>query len=543
MSGSGVTVNEIGYSDAPTLPIPKPSTKRYLDAVTPPKPKGDAVSQGAASAETAVAGAMSDIQQNRKSTSALADQIKQSNAQFQKANPPPNYEAAMKMIDSHPEIKQGNLLKAMVNPVFLVALAATAAVSRGHILGAMQAAGAYMKGFQIGDQQRMDAARQKWLDDVQSAKDHIDLTNKQYQSAIEAHKYDVDALQTQMEILGNQNKDDVMLAGLAKDAATIPEEVLKTRASVSKDLAEAHSAAMLDMDKQNAALIRQEAAQKVKDGTLKSQDANEWMLNKSEEIKNGGGGGPAASPEERQSAAAQVAMGMPLNQVVPGYGKQAAAKREQARTDAIHQIIQQHPGMKPDEAGRYLANKTIEFLAGRSSVTQLTKMAGGTKQGIEQLDYNIDKATEEMKKLSSSNISPVLNAIARGQEKWTGDPAYSSLFFYLGGAAVEAARLRSGGQASAAQLHQGAAEEAEQWANINMTPKSWASVAAAMKNEGRYKLKTYQDAIDYQESGAPNFEPNPAWPAAPQQDGKVLKDSTGAVVAKSSGGQWISPNE
>jgi hypothetical protein len=114
-----------------------------------------------------------------------------------------------------------------------------------------------------------------------------------------------------------------------------------------------------------------------------------------------------------------------------------------------------------------------------------------------------------MAKLKSSNMSPVINAIARGEEKWTGDPAYSGLFYFMNASATESARLLSGGQASAAQLHQGAAEEAKQWANIDMTPNSWKEVAASMRAEGQARLKTYEDAIT---AGQGNFRD----PAAPQ---------------------------
>src|SRR5208283_3737478 len=107
-------------------------------------------------------------------------------------------------------------------------------------------------------------------------------------------------------------------------------------------------------------------------------------------------------------------------------------------------------------------------------------------------------------KLKGSDISPVINALVRGEEKWTGEPAYAGLFYYMNAAATESARLLSGGQASAAQLHQGAAEEAKQWANINMTPASWEEVKTAMRAEGSNKIETYEAAI---KAGQGNFTP------------------------------------
>ena len=209
------------------------------------------------------------------------------------------------------------------------------------------------------------------------------------------------------------------------------------------------------------------------------------------------------SPDQLASNGAAFATGMPLSQIVPGYGKQAVAKREEVKNEGMKQIMAE-TGMDAKQAGGEWAQRQIDYVAGKSSSRQLTVMQGATKQAVSQLDFNIKKTNEEMAKIPSSELSPLINAIARGTEKWTGNPQYSSLYYYLGGAAIEAARIRSGGQASVAQLHAGAQEEAKQWANINMTPASWKAVAAAMQQEGHAKLKTYVDALNSQRIGGGN---------------------------------------
>jgi hypothetical protein len=251
-------------------------------------------------------------------------------------------------------------------------------------------------------------------------------------------------------------------------------------------------------------------------------------------------------PAQMSSGAAQAATGQPLNQIAPGYGKEAAAMRSQLRAGAI-QLIMQQQGVDATHAGQILAERTINYQAGKRSVTQLVTMRGATEQAIRQLDFNVDQTKKEMAKLGSSDVSPVVNAIARGVEKWTGNPAYSSLFYYMHASAVESARILSGGQASIAQLHQGAMEEAKQWANINMTPSMWDSVSDAMKAEGQQRLQTYDSAIDAQrqftgggDAGTGGFMPDPEWPPAPSADGKVLMDH-GTVVARSKGGKWVQP--
>lgn len=213
--------------------------------------------------------------------------------------------------------------------------------------------------------------------------------------------------------------------------------------------------------------------------------------------------GQKSTPESRAATAGMVAQGMPLSQAVPGYGAASTQERRDARDDAIKLIQKQHPEMGIEQAGAELANRSIDFVAGKRSVTQLNTMLGATRQAVDQLDFNVKKVTEQMDKLPSSDLSPVINAIARGASKWSGDPAYSSLFYYMHAAGMESARILQGGQASIAQLHQGAADEAKKWADANFTtPKAWKEgVAPAMQQEGAERIKTYERAIAKQRPG------------------------------------------
>lgn len=247
-----------------------------------------------------------------------------------------------------------------------------------------------------------------------------------------------------------------------------------------------------------------------------------------------GGSSEPPTPEERESYGAQAATGMPVNQIVPGYGKDAVNLRQQVRSDAIKKIMADN-NMSASEAGVELANRSIDFQSGKKSEGQLVQMLGATKQAVNQLDFNIEHTKEEMKKLDSSNLSPIINAVARGEEKWTGDPAYSSLFYYMHATAVESARILSGAQSSAAQLHQGAMQEAQQWASINMTPDSFDAVAKAMKDEGQNRIDSYEMAIKSQRAGGDKSQPaastGEARPAGAPADAKKAPD-----------GLWYSPD-
>jgi len=214
--------------------------------------------------------------------------------------------------------------------------------------------------------------------------------------------------------------------------------------------------------------------------------------------------GAPMSEGDITSAGAQIAQGQPISQVIPGYGAASGKMRERAREEAINQIMAE-TGMDKKSAGTELARRSIDFVAGKRSVTQLNTMYGATKQAIDQLEFNVNKVSETMAKLPSSDLSPVINAIARGEQKWTGEPAYAALFYYMHAAGMESARILQGGQASVAQLHQGAADEAKKWADANMTtPAAWnEGVAPAMMEEGRYRLKSYKDAIGSQRVTTP----------------------------------------
>jgi hypothetical protein len=236
------------------------------------------------------------------------------------------------------------------------------------------------------------------------------------------------------------------------------------------------------------------------DAVLKQIDARENAITRArtqlEVVREKIAEGTGADIQLSEADVAMVASGAPKAQVIAGYGKTAGAQWTKLRQAAEQKIMNENPGMTPEEAGRELASRQIDYVAGRRSVTQLTTMQGATRAAVAQLDFNINKTKEILASLPSSDISPVINAIARGEEKWTGDPRYSALFFYMNATAMESARILSGGAASVAQLHEGAREEAQQWANINMTPKSFTEgVAPAMLAEGQARLQQLDQAI------------------------------------------------
>lgn len=292
-------------------------------------------------------------------------------------------------------------------------------------------------------------------------------------------------------------------------------------------------------EEKNAALARKDDADAKLEpirAKLVEAEVNEHNA-RAEALRKNGTDSGGFVPSEGSVAAA--ATGMPLSLLTRGMGKDAQKAMSVLRDAAINEIQNDTPGMTAREAGEEYSRRQIAYSAGKSSSTQLTKMLGATRQAASQLNFNVDKVDEEMAKLGSSDISPVVNAIARGEEKWTGNPAYSGLFYYMTAAATESARLLSGGQASAAQLHQGASEEAQKWANVNMTPASWAEVGRSMKSEGAARLQTYEDSIAKGEipAGAkPKDAPPPKTAVPPEGTKGTAKKSGRPIVVVD--GKW-----
>jgi hypothetical protein len=196
----------------------------------------------------------------------------------------------------------------------------------------------------------------------------------------------------------------------------------------------------------------------------------------------------------------QVKSGQPETEVVPGFSGSGVVGqlRQRIKTDAVKGIMEDHPGMTAEQAGVYLANQRNAYLGSRSSDRQLMTQRGAIYAATQQLDYQLTNAEKVMNQIGG-NSTPVLNAIVRGEERWTGDPKYSELFLYMTAATTEAARIMSGGTASAAQLHEGAREEAKHWLDANWTtPQQFASIKKALQGEASNRIENFTGALNYQ---------------------------------------------
>lgn len=336
--------------------------------------------------------------------------------------------------------------------------------SHGNWLGVSSSLNGALKGFMEGNQQQAEKEYKDYNEQFKSAKAKEDQANKEFEGALNNRKLSINEQIQQVKLLSSKwDRQDMRAAAEQKTIDGMWTQLQARKQSLVKTEA-AHTDVTVRID-----------------GRM--------------ERAGGGAGGAGAGGEASQVDVGQVLAGMPLSQVMPGYSGKTIAAREQMKKDAAKTLMQQNPGMTEQEAGAELARRTTDFLAGKSTVAQLTKQGSTIENAVGQLDFNATKAAEEMKKLPSAPI-PVLNAIARGAEKWSGDPAYTTLFFYMNAALMESAKITSGGTGSIQQLHEGAAKVAREMADVGVTtPQQWNGLVKAMKSEGAERMRLQDAAI------------------------------------------------
>jgi hypothetical protein len=405
--------------------------------------------------------------------------------------------------------------------------------SRAPLTTSLNALAGGMKAIHEGNAEDYQRKYDEWQKNTDYAFKTFDAQNKAYTQLIDLAQTDYNAAVNGVNTIAKLTEDGPAQQAVAINGFAALQQIVNERDRLNMEM-KRYSSQMIPYDLYNQSI---DDFRKSKGRSPNAKESME-LWNEVQSSTTG-----MADENTRQANAAMLASGVPMGQVIPGWGKSTTLGRNQAKQDAINLIMQQNPGMTAAQAGGVLAQRQITFVSGKQSSEQLTKMLGATRTAVSQLEYNINQTTKEMARLKSTNISPILNALARGEEKWTGDPAYSSLFYFMQASANEAARIMSGGQASVAQLHEGAREEAQQWVNINMTPASWEGVSQSMLSEGQNRLQNFEDAIQAQ--GVGNLEASgtltPPPPAVTTYDPKIVyTDANGnSATTPDNGKTWV----
>lgn len=450
----------------------------------------------------------------------------------------------------------GDPLKAMSGPMaFLATLAG--ALTRNPIASALSNATGFVKGFQEGNEQVTKQRLEEFRANVDAAVAHNGQLTNQYKLDLDNYGHNAAKLQQHLLSTAMAHGDDIVKSlidsGQIKDAI----ELIKAREQSAARLQEHSDSLQLRMTLiQQAQQTRVDGAWKPATIGVKQEDGTVKYVNGEYNglIQSGLNPDGFASPYRDQQgkpiplnqvdthltgASSQLPTdatvqgyvgrrltGEPATEVVPGFSGSGSVGiiRQQVEAQTIQQIVND-TGMTPQQAGAELANRQNQYLASRNSEKQLTTMRGATVAATQQLDFQLSQASKVMQQIGGDAV-PVLNAIERGEERWTGDPKYSQLFLYMSAATQEAARIMSGGQASVAQLREGAREEAKQWLDANWTtPQQFAAIKQTLQAEATNRVKNYDDAINYQKAtttGTPNPLPGSSLPA-PSSDSTTSK--------------------
>ena len=494
---------------------------------------------------------------------ALETKLKKAEVNLDELKPP-----QLLPLPEQPKPTQTDPWQVFGSPAMILAVLGSA-LTQTPLTSALNAGANVMKAYKQNDMAAADYNMEVWKTSVQNTLRLQDYQDKIYRASLD--KFETDKSQAWAELqansaaLGDAPMHELAVLKNKEDLIKLIDDRKKQANSLESMEADAFHALVREETQANGGKVpdakRQlELLEQVKAGTAKPK----WQILTDPGTKDAGGN-PIQYRYDADTGKATTLSGEPYtptgaaklstNQqstpltddaiayagtiyrktgVMPAMGMSAASGDRQ-------KIINWAASQNPDASKAVLALAgQVEFKGQAKSVAQLTTMLGATKQAVSQLDYNIDNTKKEIEKLGSSDLSPIINAIARGEEKWAGDPAYSSLFYFMHATAVESARLLSGGQASVAQLHQGAMDEAKQWASVNMTPASFDSVAEAMHNEGEQRIKTYEDAIKQQTPGYQNIESPPAAASAPPTfiNGEIYEDANGNR-AMYKDGQWV----
>lgn len=348
--------------------------------------------------------------------------------------------------------------------------------SKGDWMGVSASLNGALKGYLEGNQQRAQKEFEDYKTKFNAAMAKHNSEVEEYENILSSKKLTINEISQRIENIARKyNRETMLQAAKQKSIDTMVRQADSLR-STSAGLEEKHNAVQAGLDK---------AADKAKATSEGVGELGEGLVG-------------------------QVEAGMPRAQVVGGMGNAGVKTWVSLEQRAIKSIATDL-GLSEKEAGIELARRQADYSASKSSMLQIQKALGAARGAVGQLDKNVALATQTLGTMEGSDLSPIVNAIIRGEQKWTGDPKYSELFVYMNAIANEAAKLQAGGAASAAQVAEGARIEAMKWANTDMTPKSLTEgTFPAILSEGRARLSSFEEAYKAQRGAVGNPNPAPA---------------------------------
>ena len=180
-------------------------------------------------------------------------------------------------------------------------------------------------------------------------------------------------------------------------------------------------------------------------------------------------GGAGGSKNQSDADAAMVLEGAPRTAVVGGMGKESTARWQAAKAAAVESLMKEK-NMTAAQAGSYIANKELEYKARGGALNAIEKRASGIEYTTEQIKNNIGTMNSVLDKVAAKGGAQILNKPLNKVREALSDEDRGVLDLVTRQVGMEYERQLQGGQLSVAQLHAGAAEDAQRLLNQDMTP-------------------------------------------------------------------------
>ena len=174
------------------------------------------------------------------------------------------------------------------------------------------------------------------------------------------------------------------------------------------------------------------------------------------------------SEEEKLSIGAEGKTGKPWTQIISGYGKDAARKREVGRNEAIRQIMEDE-GIDAKQAGVELAKRTIKYKASSGAYSAIEKRAAGIEYSSEKIKSDIQLMDTVIDKAAAKGGAKLLNTPLNAIRKEFSDPELGKMRLVTHQVALEYEKAMLGGTLSIAQLSVEGQIAAQKLLNEDMT--------------------------------------------------------------------------
>ncbi|MFL9899263.1 hypothetical protein PQR71_14035 [Paraburkholderia fungorum] len=187
---------------------------------------------------------------------------------------------------------------------------------------------------------------------------------------------------------------------------------------------------------------------------------------------------------------ARLENGELITSIIPSRGKDAYAQRSALFNAAVSDKMAKSPGMDMQTAVDEVNMSHGNQVAKGKSVGQLTTMYNNASIAMGRMDNNQRLAEDALSHLQSTDLAPVLNAVARKEQKFVGNPYQTQLFNAINGFADENAKFIVGGFTGSGATSDASRNQSLAMFNTDMTPAQLRAAFRVSNSDAQMTLTT-----------------------------------------------------